>query len=252
MKKEYTYKDYTDDVVKVAEQDFRLPEDYAWVRTDVWYRVRSFLLYGIIRGVSWVHCRLVLGVHFHGRRALNRVKGGLLLVGNHTQEIGDAFIPVLANRWRRINTIISPANLKVPVLGPLLRMIGGLAIPDGIRQLGRFGEAIAFRARQGHCIVVYPEAHVWPYYTKLRPFPSTSFRYAVENSLPVFTMTTTYTRRRLGNRPRIDVWLDQVNMEMNEYANDRAKREALCDAARRQMQQRCSLSSYEYCKYTAE
>lgn len=248
MKREYSYKDYTDDVVQVAGQDFRLPEDYEWVRTDVWYRVCSFLLYGIIRGVAWIYCRLVLGVHIHGGWLLDNEEGGIMLVGNHTQEVGDAFIPVVANR-RRINTIISPANLKVPVLGPMLRMIGGLAIPDGIRQMGRFGESIAYRARQGHCIVVYPEAHVWPYYTKLRPFPSTSFRYSVENNLPVFTMTTTYRKPRHGSKPRIDVWIDGPVSDLPS-GSAKERRETLCRNARRQMEQRCASSNYEYCTYT--
>ena len=104
MPKKYKYKDYSSDVVKVRGEGFKLPEDYEWIRPERWHRMTSYLLYGIIRAVAWIWCRLILGVHFHGRHLLESRKGGVMLVGNHTQEIGDAFIPILANRPR----IISP------------------------------------------------------------------------------------------------------------------------------------------------
>ena len=56
-----------------------------------------------------------------------------------------------------------------------------------------FNEAVDKRLAQKNCLVIYPEAHVWPYYTGIRKFPAgdKSFKYAVRNKLPIFTMTTT-------------------------------------------------------------
>ena len=47
-------------------------------------------------------------------------------------------------------------------------------------------------------ILIYPEAHIWPYYTKIRPFPSTSFRYPIKFNVPSFSITTTY--QKVGKR----------------------------------------------------
>ena len=39
---------------------------------------------------------------------------------------------------------------------------------------------------------IYPEAHIWPYYTKIRPFKNVSFAYPVNLEKPVYCMTNTY------------------------------------------------------------
>ena len=58
------------------------------------------------------------------------------------------------------------------------------------------------------CVVIYPEAHVWKYYTKIRPYPSTSFKFPVHCNVPAFCMTTTYYKRKLGKKPGIVVYID--------------------------------------------
>lgn len=45
---------------------------------------------------------------------------------------------------------------------------------------------------QKSSITIYPEAHIWPYYTKIRPFKDTSFAYPIDFNKPVFAMTNTY------------------------------------------------------------
>ena len=56
-------------------------------------------------------------------------------------------------------------------------------------------------------ISIYPEAHVWPYYSKIRNFSSTSFKYPVKLNKPVFVFTTTYKKRKY-RRPKIIVYID--------------------------------------------
>ncbi len=45
-------------------------------------------------------------------------------------------------------------------------------------------------------MTIFPEAHVWPYYTGIRPFGEAAFHYPVATGKPVYTMTVTYQRRR--------------------------------------------------------
>ena len=100
-----------------------------------------------------------------------------------------------------------------------------------------FLEALTWHTDCGDCIMIYPEAHIWPFYTGIRPFPDTSFRYPVQQKLPVFCLTNTYQRRGKSHIPQIVTYLrDQVyeamgkraqnsNMEMIRYIKKDTDRE---------------------------
>ena len=54
-----------------------------------------------------------------------------------------------------------------------------------------------------HPIIVYPEAHVWPYYTKIRPFKTSAFTFPVEEEKEVYCATTTYQKSKLFKKPKV-------------------------------------------------
>ena len=92
-------------------------------------------------------------------------------------------------------------------LGQVVRALGGIPVPTDIRNLGRFhGELL--KLSPGNCVVIYPEAHIWPYYTGIRPFPATSFGYPAYDGAPVFAMTNCYQKRRFGRFPKVVTYLD--------------------------------------------
>jgi len=134
------------------------------------------------------------------------------MYANHTNPFHDVFGPAFAAD-RRIFTIISPVNLKIPGIGKLLPLIGGLPLGKTKAEKVAFNAAVDKRLAQKNALIIYPEAHVWPYATNIRKFPAgdRSFKYAVRNNLPIFTMTTTYHRRKdkkRGDLPRMDVYVD--------------------------------------------
>ena len=55
-----------------------------------------------------------------------------------------------------------------------------------------FINAIETHIDKCHPITIYPEAHIWPYYTKIRPFKAVSFKYPIQYNKPTFCMTNTY------------------------------------------------------------
>ena len=140
------------------------------------------------------------------------VKRIYVIYANHTNPFHDVFGPAMVAN-KRIFTIISPVNLKLPGIGKYLTMIGGIPLGTNDEEKKVMNEAVDKRLKkQKKCLVIYPEAHVWPYATKVRKFPAggKSFKYAVRNDLPVFAMTTTYhkSKKKGQERPRIDVYLD--------------------------------------------
>ena len=80
--------------------------------------------------------------------------------------MGDAFIPALITLPKRPDFIVNKANLGIPFLGKLLPMLGAIVVPEDLHDFKYFKEAIN-NYEKNHPIVVYPERHVWPYYTKL-------------------------------------------------------------------------------------
>ncbi len=236
------YRSFSDDFVESADQRYALPEEYCWVREDGWSRVLSAVIYGTAFVLSSVYCRVFLHVRFKNRRVLRQTKQtGAVIYANHTQPVGDVFIPALACSPNRIYTVVSPANFGIPVIGRLLPYLGALPVPDNVRGLKRFSAAVAQRLQQHKCVVIYPEAHVWEYYTGIRPFPETPFKFPVKHGVPVYSMTTTYQRRHFGGRPRATVYID------GPFYPDTAVQ--LRDAVHDRMRQRSRYSTYEYIRY---
>ena len=118
------YSSFADDFVRTKDQYHRLPEDYRWIRTDVRSRFLSALSYGAALVISSVWCRVALHVRLRDRRLLRAARDGAFIYANHTQPVGDVFIPALASFPRRIYTVVSPANLGIPVIGRILPFLG--------------------------------------------------------------------------------------------------------------------------------
>ena len=203
------YKSYSDDFVESRDQSYRLPSDYIWIHENAAYRAFSEIVYRIGEIASFFYCRFVLHVRIRNRKILRQCREtGYFIYGNHTQPAGDAWIPIRAAAPRRGYAVVSPANLKVPILGPVLPYLGALPVPDSTGGMKKFQRAVEQRIREKSCVAVYPEAHVWPWYTGIRPFGAVSFTFPVRCGVPSFCMTTTYQKRRYRKKPKVTVYMD--------------------------------------------
>ena len=247
MKERRYYTSFTDDFEQSANQQFTLPEDYRFVRTDPGSRLLSALTYTAAAGFAAVYCPLWLHMHVHGRRCLRGLKGGFFVYGNHTQPVGDVVIPALCVWPRRIYTVVSTANYGIPVIGRLLPYLGALPIVDSVRGIKELHRAMEHRLKEGHPLVIYPEAHVWEYYTGIRPFPATAFKFPVKYGVPSVAMTVTYRRSRWFRRPRMDVYLDGPFYP--EGATAREQTDSLHRQVYDAMCERSRLSNAEYIEY---
>lgn len=251
----FYYSSEEDDLIKTSEQEkkieVRLPEGYEFIPKNAFVRMyssilfRSFWLFG-----KWYE-KKCWDLEVHGREKLKKARGkGYLIYANHTNPFHDVFGPAVAAD-RRIFTIISPVNLKVPGIGKFLPMIGGLPLGKTPEEKQAFNDAVDKRLAQKKCLVIYPEAHVWPYATKIRKFPAgdRSFKYAVRNDLPIFTMTTTYHKRKNGAElPRMEAYIDGPFYPDKKLAEDE-RRAKLADEVYASMVKNSKHSSYEYFRY---
>lgn len=253
----FYYASEEDDPIKTDEQEKKvevgLPEGYEFIPKNPFVKLYSVVLFRIFKLFGQYYERGYWQAKFYGREKLKKARGkGYVIYANHTNPFHDVFGPALAAD-RRIFTIISPVNLKIPGIGKVLPYIGGLPLGKTKKEKQAFNDAVDERLKQKKVLVIYPEAHVWPYATKIRKFPAgdRSFKYAVRNNLPIFTMTTTYHKRKdkkRGDLPRMDVYVDGPfwpDAKLSEEEN-RAK---LAKEAYDSMVKYSKKSSYEYFQY---
>lgn len=253
----FYYASETDDPIKTDEQEKRkevgLPEGYEFIPKHWWTRVYSSMLFRIFWIFGQWYERRYWQAKFHGKEKLKEARGkGYVIYANHTNPFHDVFGPAVAAN-RRIFTIISPVNLKIPGIGPILPYIGGLPLGKTKGEKQAFNEAVDKRLAQKKALVIYPEAHVWPYATKVREFPAgdKSFKYAARNMLPIYTMTTTYHKRKerkQGDLPRMEVYLDGPFWP-EKGKTEEENRAKLAKQAYESMAKQSKHNSYEYFKY---
>lgn len=247
MKKVRYYSSYTDDFEESADQNYKLPENYKWVRTDIVSKFLSGLTYGLAIVFGGAYCKFFLHIKVRGRKTLKGMKGDFFIYGNHTQPVGDVFIPALCVLPKRIFTVVSTANYGIPVIGKILPYLGALPISGTLHGLKELNKAIEARIEKNHPVVIYPEAHVWEYYTDIRPYPETSFGFPVKLNKPAFAMTVTYRKGKIFKRPIAEVYLDGPFFPEGNSSSDKAKN--LRDQVMNAMQERSKNSNYSYIEY---
>lgn len=251
----FYYESEESDPIQTKEQERKeevgLPEGYEFVPRHWWVRAWSWVAYAGFWVFGHWYEKRYWQLKIHGREKIKAARGtGYMIYANHTNPFHDVFGPgVVADR--RIFTVISPVNLKLPKIGWILPYIGGLPLGKTAEEKQGFNEAVDKRLAQKHVVVVYPEAHVWPYHTGIRKYPAggRSFKYAVRNRLPVYTMTTTYHRRK-GKRelPRMEVYVDGP-FYADAALGDEENCEKLAAQAHAAMTEAAKNNTYEYFEY---
>lgn len=246
------YKTYNEDFVTSKNQKYTLPDDYVWASNNIFYQIGSKIIYGLAKIFSLIYCRWILQIKIVNTEILKKYqKQGYFLYGNHTQPFGDVWFPAEVCHSKRIYTIVSPSNLGVTGIGPFLPILGALPIPDSISKRKKFLDAVEQRIREKKCVVIYPEAHVWPYYTKIRPFDRTSFQFPVTCKVPAFCMTTTYYKRKFRKKPGIRIYVDGPFLP-DETLSKKEAMQKLRDEIYETMVERSKNNEVEYIRYEEE
>ena len=252
----FYYENEEDDPIKTKEQEKKekvtLPEGYEFIPKNPFVRMYSSILFRCFKVFARFYARFYLHMDIVGRKKFKKAKGtGYVIYANHTNPFHDAFSPALVAD-RRIFTIISPVNLKLPGIGKYLPMIGGIPLGTNEAEKKAMNEAVDKRIKQKKCLVIYPEAHVWPYYTGIRKFPAgdKSFKYATRNNVPIFTMITTYHKSKVKGqaRPDMTVYVDGPFYPDPDKTEDE-NRAKLAEEAYESMVKWSKKSTYEYFQY---
>lgn len=217
-------------------------DDYVYVHTSFFKKLTHFFWYRIVATpLAWFYLKIKFHHRIQNKKILKAYKkSGFFLFGNHTQAIGDALIPTMVSFPKDAYVVVHANNVSMPVLGRVTPSMGALPLPDTLKATRHFIQAMETRLSQ-HCpIVIYPEAHIWPYYTGIRPFSDKSFHYPVKYGLPSFSFTNTYQKRRFGKKPKIVTYVDgpffpDTALPVNERRNKLRNQvyEAMCQRSKR-------------------
>lgn len=213
--------------------------DYPYLKTGLCARFRHILAYRIL-ATSFAFCFLKIRFHHKivNRQVLKAAKGqGFFLYGNHTQAMADPFVPSMVCFPRAAYVVVHPNNVSMPVLGRITPYLGAMPLPDDMQAAKNFVRAIETRIEEKNCVMIYPEAHIWPYYTDIRPFLDASFRYPVKCGAPVFCLTNTYQKRRFSKRPKMVTYVDGPFYPAPD-APPKQQRQQLRDAVYARMKER--------------
>ena len=243
-----------DDFDEVGLKRPPVPEGYKYKRTNPIANFFGAILYhGVAKPIMGVYC-WAKGIKYVGKANLNELEGkGAFLYCNHTA-ITDVFkFQSQCFFWhRRVNILGYSDTLTMPIVRGLAKMLGYLPVPlkGDIKNLTALGEACKwYVVDKRQYVLIYPEAHIWPYYTKIRNFTPGSFNYPAMSGAPVVPIVTTWRKPKIGKKPKQTVYIGQPIFPLEELsaADNKNYLHEECLKAMKKMSE--SVEQFEYIKY---
>ncbi|MBP5314065.1 MAG: 1-acyl-sn-glycerol-3-phosphate acyltransferase [Eggerthellaceae bacterium] len=202
---------------------------HKFVNRNIIWNVSAMILYYLVAApLILMISKFYLGVKFENRAVLKQVRrGGYFLYGNHTRDL-DAFLPALSAFPKRVHIIAHANAVSTPILKHIVVMLGAIPVPSGTSGMKGFLEAVDLRIKEKRCVAIYPEAHIWPFYTGIRPFTETSFWYPVKMRVPAVAMVVTYRRRagvfRIFKKPGMTITFSEPFFADDKLSPKRAQK----------------------------
>lgn len=246
------YEDELNDEFSTAKITPRkIDENYKYIHKNVVWNVCSFFVQNVLSvPIKYLYAKVKFRAKYVGKEKLKPYKKeGYFVYGNHTQAFADTFL--ISNCvYPKINyLIVNPENVSMKFVGNFIQMLGAIPVPSNKQAMKNFLDTIEKRIGKGHSITIFPEAHIWPYYTKIRPFKSVSFKYPVKLQKPAFCVTNTYQSYGKNNdKVKIVSYVDGPFFP-DEELNLKEQQENLRNKVYEAMIERSKNSNIEVIKY---
>lgn len=224
----------------------KIDSKWDYLRENPFKRVLHVIIYRLIADpLARIYLKCKFRHKIVNKELIHSCKSGFFAYGNHTQIMADPLIPHMMTLPKRAYIIVHPNNVSMKGIGWALPYCGALPLPDDIGANKNFLKAIekiVHKKKRG--VFIYPEAHIWPYYTKIRPFVDTSFYYPIKEGVPSFCFTNVYKKRKNPNKCQIITYVDGP-FYPNEELPLKERRKDLRDRIYETMKERSLLSDYE-------
>lgn len=190
----------------------KIDGSYKYIHKNPLWNIMSFIVYRMIFMLpAYLHLKFHCGLEIKNREVIKKYikenKRGFFIYHNHTQEVVDTFLPTRVAFPKKAYLIANPDNVSIKGMKLLNKLLGAIPVPGDKASTKNFMEAIEYYINKGKVISIYPEAHIWPFYTKIRNFGSVSFKYPCKLDCAVFSSTTTY--QKVGkNKIKMVLYID--------------------------------------------
>lgn len=206
----YYHDEVNDDFANTNIETQKTPDDFEYLPKSPVYRLLGPLVYHFLVVNVSVGEKLFARIPIKNKKVLRHRKDcsrGYFIYSNHTSMLTDAVSAPISSYPRQCYTVAHPDVISIKGIKTLVRMLGALPTPSTKNNYVNFLEGINQLYEEGCPIVIFPEAHIWPKYNKIRNFPSISFHYPVKLGAPCYVKTTVY-RKRLNGHSKPVIYLD--------------------------------------------
>ncbi len=230
----------------------KIDKNYKYIHNNPLWNLASFIVYRIIFLLpAFIYSKIKFRLKIEGKEKIKKYikenKKGFFVYHNHTQEILDTFLPTFIGFPKKAYIIANADNVSIKGLRIANKMMGAIPIPEDKESTKKYLEAIQYYIEKGKIISIYPEAHVWPYYTKIRNYKSVSFKYPIKYNVPAFSCTTTYQKYK-KNKFKTVVYIDGPFYGKNELPK-KLSQEELRDEVYNSMKEKAQNSNIDVIKY---
>lgn len=204
-KKIVYYSDPLNDDFAGTKIDHRpLPESFKYAHKDIFSRFFSFVLYWLFAiPLLYLPVKLIYGIKVKGKKNLRQVRRkGVFFYGNHTQIVDAMTTQLFVSGPRRVYIVADQDATSIKGIRYLVQLLGCVPVPETPKEHVLFVDCLKYRIAQRRAVTIYPEAHIWPYCTHIRPFGDGSFVYPCELDAPVVPFCVTYRKRRVFKKAK--------------------------------------------------
>ena len=187
--------DENEDIIEVWHPlDFKIDENYKYVpKSKIFNFFSNLLYYGVAIPILFFLTKIIYDLKIEGRENVQKVEGGAISVSNHVLILDCAMVG-LALDEKRVYYTTREESFKIPSVRKLIKLLRAIPIPHEMKNKPYFKKALSDILKDNGFVHFYPEAALWPYYTKIRNFKSGAFYFAVENNVSILPMVFTFRR----------------------------------------------------------
>ena len=253
---------YTDPVnddfmVTPIKEYSKIDGEYNYIRKNIFVRFFDWFIYYCLAVPYFMLHFKFRGVKILGKENLREVKKkGYFVYCNHTQML-DAFLAASVVFPKRVSCVSHKTAVSIGAGKVFTKALGAIPVAETVQGIKNMNEAMKFYIqKQKRAIIIYPEAHMWSYFTDVREFPTASFKFAANTKSPVFPMAVTYEKRYRGfgkhkkeRKPRIIVNVGKP-IYYNENLSSKENAVVMHDKTFEYMKEKCnSENNYAYYNY---
>lgn len=171
----------------------KLSKDYAFFNQNPFFKLGSFLMVLLIKILGlYVYGIFFRGLRIKGKKNLKYLKNDrYILVSNHIHVLDAVWIGALLFP-RKIYVTMLQSNLGLPVVGKILRIAGGIPIPETKEHMVHFLDELKNELSKKTPVLVMPEASIRPYHVGIRKFLSGAFRFAADADAKILPFVYVY------------------------------------------------------------